>query len=328
MLAFVFILGACSGTKRSDLQYTDTAMDTTFSVASFDDGADPDKFDATCREALNRVKNVERVTDTKDPVSDISRLNSEKWGIEDAGITFQRIVAEALYANELTDGAYDPAIGLLTDLWSRGAPQDERLEFALSHSGARFITMSESIITKIDDKLIFDLGTIRCGYAAEEAYRLLDNADNGSGSISLGATTGYFGDPGDNGFTYTARDQHDREFAAISVPKGFVSRVKNDYDAAAKTSSVIDTTTGKAASADVRCAIVHCSDGAMSAAFAYAFCAMPISRFVEVWKKCPFELNAAILMSDGTVYTLGSFSEDGAVKPASSEYHITRIIPE
>ena len=331
ILALTLALCACSGSKKADRQYSDTAMGVSFEVAAFGDELSESDFEALCREALVRVKNVEHVTDLGDSVSEICRFNSEKWGIEDAGEIFSELVSAGMYAHDLTDGGYDPAIGLLTELWSRGgaASQDERVELALSHSGARFVTVSvtekESKVVKVDEKLHLDLGAIRCGYAAEEALRLFDNSALERGSVTLGNTTGYFGTPGDEPFTYAARDHHGKEFAKLKIPDGFVSCVFNDYNAQSGTSSVIDPSTGKSAKGDVRFAIVRCESGTMSAAFAYAFCVMPSARSIGVWRECPIAVDALIVTSDGTVYAMGSFAEDGAVELSAPEYHITRI---
>lgn len=331
ILVLALGLCACSGSKKADLQYSDTAMGVAFEVAAFGDELSESDFDALCREAFVRVKNVERVTDLGDSVSEICRFNSEKWGLEDAGDIFSELVSAGMYAREITDGGYDPAIGLLTELWSRGgaASQDERVELALSHSGARFITVSvtgsESKVVKVDEKLHLDLGAIRCGYAAEEVLRLFDNSLLERGSVTLGNTTGYFGDPGDEAFTHVARDHHGKEFAKLKLTDGFVSYVFNDYNALNGTSSVIDPATGKAAKSDVKCAIVRSESGTMSAAFAYAFCVMSSGRSIGVWRESPIAVDALLVTADGTVYAMGSFAEDGVTELTASEYHITRI---
>lgn len=327
LLALALVLCACSGSKKADMQYSETAMGVTFSVAAFGDGFSSSEFDSLCREALTRVKNVEHVTDLKDSVSDVCRFNSEKWGIEDATPIFQEMISAAMYAHDLTEGGYDPAIGLVTELWSRGggAPQNERIELALLHSGARFVTVSEASVVKVDEKLHLDLGAIRYGYAVDEALRLFDNSVLERGSVTLGNTTGFFGTPEGEAFIYTARDQHGNETAKLKVPDGYISYAVNDYNSVTGTLSIVDPATGKPAQSDVVCAIIHCDSGTMSAAFAYAFCVSSSARSIGVWRKCPIALDALLFTSDGTIYAMGGFAEDGAIELASSEYQITRI---
>ena len=329
LFALSLALCACSGTKNVELRFTDTAMNASLDVTAFGDGVSEGEFDALCREALERVKNTDRVTNATDPVSDVCRFNSSESGIDDASPTLQEILCAALQASEFTGGAYDPAIGELTELWSRardtGAPQDVRVEVALSHSGQELIGVDGEQVTKVDEKLRLDLDRIRYGYAAEEALLTLDNSPLSYGTVIFGDTVGFFGEPQSGAFTFFVRDHRDEEFARVTMERCFISRVKNDFDEASGVSSVIDPITGKAVGGDVKCAIVASKSGVTSAAFAYAFAVGPSSRAIELWHKCPLDVDALLVTEDGTVYATGRFAADGATEIKSEEYHLIRI---
>lgn len=325
----VFVLCACSASRDTDLSFSDNAMGVPFEIFASGDDVDPGDFRLLCLEAFERVKNVERATDPNDPVSDVCRFNSSDWGIDDAGDVLQTLLSEGLYACDLTNGGYDPTLGALTDLWDRsratGAPQEVRIEVALSHCGQELVGISGPNVTKADDKLMLDLGSIREGFAAQKALICLDNSALESGSVTLGNTVGFFAGAEDAEFEYSARDQKGREFAKVKVGAGFVSRVTVDYDLTTGVSSVIDPATGAAVHNDVKCVAVRSPDGAMSAATAYALASLSSKRAIELWRKCGFEFDALILLEDATVYATGSFAADDAVEITLDEYHLIRI---
>lgn len=318
---------SCSSPGKAELTFSENAMNATFSVRASGDVSNGE-FEIICREAFERIKTVERTTDAADAVSDLCRFNSSDDGIDDAGAMFQELVSASLVASEATFGAYDPAMGSVTELWSRdreaGAPRDVRIEVALSHSGQELVSVDGARITKADEKLTLDLGHIRRGYALEEAMRCLDNSTLESGSLTLGETTCFFGER-EGGFTYIARDDADREFARINVSGGFISRQKNDYDIESGFSSVIDPATGKAVQGDVRCAFVGASSGCASETMSYALVVLSSKRALEMWHKCSIDADVLIVTDDGSVYAAGSFADDGAVEITSPEYHLIRI---
>ena len=327
--ACVLALCACSSKKSVEHRFTENVMNASFDVTA--SGADvlPSEFELLCREALERVKNVDRATSTTDSVSDVCRFNSSDDGIDDASPIMQELLGAALLANEQTGGAYDPAIGELVELWKRsrdtGAPPDVRVEVALSHSGQEFLGVDGERVTKADEKLRLDLDRIRLGFAAEKALYNLDNSPLEYGTVILGDTVGFFGEPKSGAFTFFVRDHLDREFAKVTMGRGFITRVKNDFDPTTGVSSIIDPLTGEAVSGDVKCVIAASESGAASAAFAYAFAVTPAEKALELWRKCALDVDAIIVTDDGTVYATGRFAADGAIEIKEQEYHLIRI---
>ena len=322
-------LCACGSKKSTDLRFSGFAFGVAYEVSAEGEEVTGGEFDALCLESVERIKKVEQTTDMTDPLSDVYRFNASEAGVEDAGDMLQELLSEALVENELTYGGYDPAIGALTDLWTRsretGAPPDVRVEVALSHSGQELVGIDGEQVTKADEKLWLDLGGIRRGFALEEAIRCLDNSALEGGTARIGDTVGYFGTPKDGNFTYVARDHLGREFAKAAVAGGYVSRVVNDFDTKTGVSSIIDPTSGKAVSGDVKCVIVRADDGVTADAFAYAFAVTSSKRTLEIWHKTAADVDALIVTDDGTLYATGRFAAEDALETLVEDYHLIRI---
>ncbi len=106
------------------------------------------------------------------------------------------LIEKALYYAELSDGAFDPTIGTVTDLWNFHAdtdmavPDDSSMSEALSHVDYKNVVLSSEDgrykVQLLDKDARLDLGGIAKGYIADRLKELYIERGATSGIINLG----------------------------------------------------------------------------------------------------------------------------------------------
>ncbi|MDR2602314.1 MAG: FAD:protein FMN transferase [Spirochaetaceae bacterium] len=150
-------------------------------------------------------KRLSEIEDIFSPHIYSSNLNSIN---ENSGVSTVRVPNElifvlktALYYAEISDGAFNPALGPLIQLWDIGGdnpriPSPVEIENALSLCSWRDVEINEDDGTVFlrKDGMALDLGAIVKGYAADETARILKEAgvkkaliDFGGNILALGA---------------------------------------------------------------------------------------------------------------------------------------------
>jgi thiamine biosynthesis lipoprotein len=125
--------------------------------------------------------------------STLSRFNALG---ADGGINlsthFSAVLDCALRVAEETDGAFDPTLGALVDLWGFGAkpparevPNDDEIETARAASGRRKLKRDGATLVQ-PGGLRLDLNGIAKGYAVDDAARIVGAAGVASFLIEIG----------------------------------------------------------------------------------------------------------------------------------------------
>jgi thiamine biosynthesis lipoprotein len=110
------------------------------------------------------------------------------------------LLEQALYYAELSDGAFDPTVGPLVNLWGIGTenprlPSQGEIEAALTLVNWRDarVDPTSGAVFLAKTGMALDLGAIAKGYAADEAARILANADVSGAIIDLGGNIFAYG---------------------------------------------------------------------------------------------------------------------------------------
>lgn len=119
---------------------------------------------------------------TWEPDSVISTLNRAEPGWYQVPPAFFHVLHQALELAAQTDGAYDPTLGRLTDLWGFGPrgpidspPAQSDIDAELALSGWRRSALNhEHQGVWQPGKIQFDLSSIAKGYGVDEIARVLD----------------------------------------------------------------------------------------------------------------------------------------------------------
>ncbi|PVM90585.1 FAD:protein FMN transferase [Caulobacter endophyticus] len=128
-----------------------------------------------------------------EPMSALSRFNRSaagSWTVLPAG--FAAVLRRALEVAEGSDGAFDPTLGAVTDLWGFGPrpfsgepPSAEALDAARTPMGWRRVTLDGDALFQ-PGGLQIDLNGIAKGFGVDEAARALDRSGVRSYLVEVG----------------------------------------------------------------------------------------------------------------------------------------------
>jgi thiamine biosynthesis lipoprotein len=161
------------------IKISGTKMGTTYHVTLVADQPAPDDLAERIDQLLNVV---DQSMSTYREDSEISVFNQTP---PDQQQTISNEFAQVLRVSQQvwqqTDGAFDPTVGPLVDLWGFGpvrtddeVPDDRLIQSALEDVGFDFLVLDESTLTKTKP-LRLDLSAVAKGYAVDQVADLLES---------------------------------------------------------------------------------------------------------------------------------------------------------
>ncbi len=188
---FFLLLFSCESQSESIASDTRIALGTVCTISLYEKGT-KDIYD----ELFLRLSEIEQTMSVNIEGSEISIVNSLS-GVKKAPISLESytVLQKALEYANLTDGAFNPAVGPLVKLWSIGTdqakiPTQEEIEIATRLSDWKNIELfeeDETFFAFLKKKgMSLDLGGIAKGYAADEIIRIIKSYDIESAIIDLG----------------------------------------------------------------------------------------------------------------------------------------------
>ena len=134
-------------------------------------------FEEAIANALNEVDNA---ANAYNPSSEISLLNSVGI-IRNPSSHFKFLFNKSLEFNNLSNGAFDPTVGALVDLWGFGSgmptnnPTDVQIDSILSLIGLNNIQLTDNEVRMSNLGLKLDFGAIAKGYAVDNVAKSLSD---------------------------------------------------------------------------------------------------------------------------------------------------------
>lgn len=211
-------LSGCGG--KSEPYSTDFfAMDTFMSVKVL--GSDGESLAQQCESEINALESV--LSRTRED-TDIAKLNAADGAPVTLSDEGAKLLSTALDLSAATNGAYDPTVAPLTDLWGIGTdhqkvPSQSEIDAALQNVGIAHVHENGDAVTLAPGSKI-DLGGIAKGYAADLCADILKDADAdgllvlGGNIYAVGTNEGKdwnigIADPDDSADTIAAVAVHD-----------------------------------------------------------------------------------------------------------------------
>lgn len=211
-------LSGCGG--KSEPYSTDFfAMDTFMSVKVL--GSDGESLAQQCESEINALESV--LSRTRED-TDIAKLNAADGAPVTLSDEGAKLLSTALDLSAATNGAYDPTVAPLTDLWGIGTehqqvPAQSDIDAELQNVGIAHVHENGDAVT-LDSGSKIDLGGIAKGYAADLCADILKSADAdgllvlGGNIYAVGTNEGKdwnigIADPDDSADTIAAVAVHD-----------------------------------------------------------------------------------------------------------------------
>jgi thiamine biosynthesis lipoprotein len=183
-----FLLVACAPVQESRPTF---ALGTVCKISLFENGKD-DLY-TTLFDRLAAIEAVMSANETSG-ISELVQIN-QNAGIRPIAVSGELITVlqRALFFAEVTDGAFNPAVGPLVKLWNIGTedarlPEESEIAAARSLANYRDIEIDEANQTVYlkREGMSLDLGGIAKGYAADELVAILKDAGVRRAVIDLG----------------------------------------------------------------------------------------------------------------------------------------------
>ena len=170
------------------------------------------------------LADVNQQMSTWDPASEISRFNqseSTDWFPVSAG--FAEVVLESMRLHKVTDGAFDPTVAPLIDLWGFGAkrpksfPTQEAIDLARSKTGMQFIEAQQEppSIRKTSSGVTLNLSAIAPGHGSDRLSEQLTKLGYPSHVVDIGGEVR----------TGTAKASGEKWRLGVESPFGEIQRV-------------------------------------------------------------------------------------------------------
>lgn len=163
------------------LTFTEPHMGTTFTIRAWTEEGQVEDLTLSSRQAMKRIENLDRALSDYLPESEINLLAKAPANVaipvsEDLFSVFQK----AGDLTRKTDGAFDITAGPLIRLWkisrkNQKLPTQDQIESAKARTGFHHLVLDpdkRTVLKKIDG-MLFDVGGIAKGYAADEALAML-----------------------------------------------------------------------------------------------------------------------------------------------------------
>jgi thiamine biosynthesis lipoprotein len=260
-------------------------------------------------DSLREVARLEHVFSLYRPDSALVRLNRD-GRLDDPPADLLRLLAQSARFSQLTDGAFDPTVQPLWDLYARhfsrpdadpGGPPHAAIAAALRRVGYRNIALDARQIRLAEPGMALTLNGIAQGYITDRVVELLRNAGLRHALVDMGEIGAIGGHPsgapwrvglqqpgesGRSGQRIALQDQ------AVSTSGGYGTPL----DPAGRFNHIFDPGTG-GTSWRYRAVSVVAPDATTADALSTAFSLMPLQRAAEVARM--LDLQAWFVRSDG-----------------------------
>ena len=282
------------------------AMDTVMQLRAYGPEAE-----AALSQAEAEIYRLEGALPCRDEHAALARLNKAGGGTADAETA--ALLQTALTLCEKTGGAYDPALGALSQAWgfSTGAyrvPEQDALAEAMQESGAGLVQLDGTSV-KLTNGAQLDLGGIAKGYAAGRVRAILQDAGVTSAIISLGGNVAAVGTkPDGSAWTVGLQDPDNPEayFGTVSIEDACVvtSGAYQRYfeENGIRYHHILDPMTGCPAESGMKSVSVVAEDDTLADALSTVLFVMGLDAGAELWNSSGLSFEAVFVTDDNTVW--------------------------
>ncbi|MEM2481449.1 MAG: FAD:protein FMN transferase [Candidatus Hadarchaeales archaeon] len=237
---------------RDYVRAEDLAMDTFVRITACDENLE--KAREAVQLALREVHELEDLLSCEKEGTEIWKLNHSgtEW-VELSPKTYQ-VLQEALRYAELSDGAFDPTVKPLVDLWMKKVKERGRLPSTSELQGARELVDWRALVLEngrarfLKEGMQVTLGGIAKGYAADLACEILRSRVE-AGMVQIGGEIRVFGKPWRIGIQHPRKPEEILQ--TIELSEGAVSTsgdyVRVYFLGARRIHHIIDPRTGEPA---------------------------------------------------------------------------------
>ncbi len=195
MIVMIMVFVSCNKVETNDVKVQDTAfsMGTSFTTTLY--GSDSKVLEADLEEIRVALEQMDLDISWRNEGSLVSIFNQE----HNVSVgKYERVFQVALEVAESSQGAFDPTVLSVSELWGIGTenqrhPEDEEIMEALSKVDYTELSLTDQVLSSEDESLLFELGAIGKGYALEAACEAIDRESVKGGILNAGSSILAFG---------------------------------------------------------------------------------------------------------------------------------------
>jgi len=174
VLLLVFFLCGCAQKQYKEIRQ---GMGTLIEITV---RAEEKEAKSAIEKAFKRIEEIEKILSVYNPSSEVSILN--RVGKISPSTELMEVMKEAIYAGDMTEGAFDVTVAPVVSLWgfgpparNPGIPQEKEIKRALELVGYKNIVIDEknNLIYFKKKGMQINLGGIAKGYAVDKAIEVL-----------------------------------------------------------------------------------------------------------------------------------------------------------
>lgn len=281
-------------------------MDTVFTLRIYGEGVENGTHFSAVHTLLRDIEGA--LSKTRED-SDVSRINRDR-SVGSLSLHTQAVLQIAAEATALTEGAYLPTMGAVSELWSNAEktgvlPDANALAVALANARLGFV-LEDGVCTLQGEGALLDLGGIGKGYAADCVLAYLREQGVQGALLSFGSSVATIGEKG-NGEPFEIGLRHPRDASAsvgtFTDPVGVLS-VSGDYERyvtvqGTRYHHVLDPQSGYPSNAGIASVAVLCENGALSDALSTAFLVLGRDRALQLLRDKGIDAQAVFVTADG-----------------------------
>lgn len=316
ILLVVLAVVSCGCSKRVEkYTATDFAMGTTISEVFY---GTPEACEEASKEVIRILKDTEeKQISWRVKGSAVEQVNSTKEAVTVDKDTLAWLEQSLVIAKE-SDGALNPGVGALAQLWDIGGdnpyvPTQAEITQVLNKIDYTKVTMQDDRVVTDPEIVKVDLGAIGKGIGADQALGYLKGCEDITGAIiSVGGSLCVYGEKPD-GEDWTVGVQDPRQetgtmagYVKVSGTK-FVS-TSGDYEKYIEKDGkryhhILDSKTGKPADSGLISVTIVCDSGLNSDALSTACFVLGMEKSLPLLEK--YNAEAVFIDEDHNVYQTG-----------------------
>ena len=304
LLLIVLLLPTFASCEKRESERMVYAMDT---LITFKTSESYPELEAFCD---NMIASIDSLISKTREGSDVYRFNrGERVTLS---VDTNDLLTRVLELCRLTEGAYDPTVGLLCELWDitgdARVPGEDEINEAVCHIGYDKLVVENGQLYSSDMELKLDLGGAGKGYTLEKLIEILSESQ-GYGLVSFGSSIGVYGTkPDGKCWNIAITDPYNPKSTVgyVSIDEGFIS-VSGDYERYAEIDGkrychIIDPKTGYPVSNGVHSVVVYTKDAVVGDVISTALMVSG-EQGIEKFKQAGIEFEAFIISDSGYTST-------------------------
>jgi thiamine biosynthesis lipoprotein len=329
LVVFCLLLLSCPSSKERVFKKDRILMDTLVTIQVVADG--PERAEKAIDRAFSEIESLERLLNFYSEGSELSKINRSAGGkgVRVSPETID-VIMKAVYAAEMTEGAFDVTLGpeiILWDFAGKKRPGDETIKERLGLVNYKWIVIDKERSTASLRKkgMMIDLGGIAKGYAADRAVSELKREGIASGIVSVAGDIRAFGSKPDGslwriGIRNPRQSGKDDEIMATVKLKDMAISTSGDYerffiDEGIRYHHILNPKTGYPA-AGCRSVSVIAKEGALTDSFSTGVFVLGPEKGIDVLRKMGFE--GVVVDDHGVLHTTAGLRDGIELKRIGS----------